>query len=90
VPDVSGRPRGNATFTIVTTEASAAMRPLHDWMPMILPAGDCGAWLNGATAVEKVQALVRPCPEATLVVYAVGRAVGVTCATRGELIQPHA
>ncbi len=52
------------------------MRPLHDRMPVILAPGDWWAWLNGATAADQVQALVRPCPEAALAVYPVGKAVG--------------
>ncbi|MBS0554640.1 MAG: SOS response-associated peptidase, partial [Proteobacteria bacterium] len=64
------------TFTIVTTDANAAMRPLHDRMPVILAQGDYAAWLSGATSADQVQALVRPCPEAGLAAYAVSRAVG--------------
>ena len=76
------------TFTIVTTEANAAMRLLHDRMPVILAPGDWWAWLNGATAVDQVQGLVRPCPEAALAVYAVGRAVGNVRNEGAGLIQP--
>ena len=76
------------TFTIVTTEANAAMRPLHDRMPVILAPGDWWAWLNGATAADQVQALVRPCPEAALAVYPVGRAVGNVRNEGAGLIQP--
>ena len=50
------------TFTIVTTEANAAMRPLHDRMPVILAPGDYWAWLNGVTEADQIQALVRPVP----------------------------
>jgi putative SOS response-associated peptidase YedK len=64
------------TFTIVTTEANAAMRPLHDRMPVILAPGDHFAWLNGATPAERLQGLVHPCPEAALALYPVGKAVG--------------
>ena len=35
------------TFTILTTEASATMRALHDRMPVILPAEAFGPWLSG-------------------------------------------
>ena len=76
------------TFTIVTTEANAAMRPLHDRMPVILAPGHYWAWLNGATPVERVQALLRPCPEAALAAYAVSTAVGDVRNEGEGLIQP--
>lgn len=67
---------------------AAPMRPLHDRMPVILTPGDYWAWLNGATPIEHVQALVRPYPEAGLAVYPVGKAVG-NVRNEGEgLIQP--
>ena len=76
------------TFTIVTTEANAAMRPLHDRMPVILAPGDWWAWLNGATAADQVQALLRPCPEAALAAYPVSSAVGSVRNDAPALIQP--
>ena len=76
------------TFTIVTTEANAAMRPLHDRMPVILAPADWWAWLNGATAADQVQALLRPCPEAALAAYPVSSAVGSVRNDAPALIQP--
>ncbi|HRP23883.1 MAG TPA: SOS response-associated peptidase [Thauera sp.] len=64
------------TFTIVTTAANTAMRPLHDRMPVILAPVDYAAWLDGATPSEQVQALLQPCPEAALALHPVSRAVG--------------
>lgn len=64
------------TFTIVTTAANAAMRPLHDRMPLILAPEDYGAWLDSATAPGQVQALVRPYAEALLATRPVSKAVG--------------
>lgn len=75
------------TFTIVTTEANAEMRPLHDRMPVILAPGDYAAWLTGVTPVERLQALVRPCPEAELAVYPVSTAVGNVRNEGAALIQ---
>ena len=37
------------TFTILTTEANAALRTLHDRMPVILSAEAFGPWLAGET-----------------------------------------
>ena len=64
------------------------MRPLHDRMPVILALGDWWAWLNGATAADQVQALVRPCPEAGLAVYPVRKAVGNVRNEGVGLIEP--
>lgn len=75
------------TFTIVTTDANAAMRPLHDRMPVILAPRDYAAWLSGATPADQVQGLVRPCPEAGLAAYAVSRAVGSVRNDAPTLIQ---
>ena len=44
--------------------------------------------MNGATAAEQVQALVRPCPEAALAAYAVGKAVGNVRNEGAGLIEP--
>ena len=76
------------TFTIVTTEANAAMRPLHDRMPVILTPEDYGVWLDGATAPDQVQALVRPCAEALLATRPVSKAVGNVRNNSPELIAP--
>lgn len=76
------------TFTIVTTEANAAMRPLHDRMPVILTPEDYGAWLDGATAPDQVQALVRSCAEALLATRPVSKAVGNVRNDSPELIAP--
>jgi putative SOS response-associated peptidase YedK len=76
------------TFTIVTTDANASMRPLHDRMPVILAPEDYGAWLDGATAPDPVQALVRPCAEALLATRPVSKAVGNVRNDSPELIAP--
>lgn len=45
------------TYTIITTDANEALRPIHDRMPVILPAADGDAWLR-----EARQELLRPYP----------------------------
>ena len=76
------------TSTPAPTEATAAMRPLHDRLPVILAPGDYAGWLVEATPADQVQALVRPCPEAELAAYAVGKAVGYVRNEGVGLIQP--
>ena len=63
--------------TIVTTEANAAVRPLHDRMPVILPRELEARWLdptlNGDT--EALLALLAPVAPAELVTRPVSRRV---------------
>jgi len=63
--------------TLVTTEANAAVRPLHDRMPVILPRANEARWLdptlNGDT--EALLALLAPVAAAQLVTRPVSRRV---------------
>ncbi|WP_437305848.1 SOS response-associated peptidase [Sorangium sp. So ce388] len=58
-------------FTILTTEASADVAPVHDRMPVLLDPGDVDLWLgvgdvsHGAD-VDRAEALLRPAPRGTL------------------------
>ncbi|MCC7478313.1 SOS response-associated peptidase [bacterium] len=50
------------TFTIITTEANAALAGLHERMPVLLEPGDWLRWLGAEPAPkEELQALLRPC-----------------------------
>ncbi len=46
-------------FTVLTTEANASMRPVHDRMPLMLERADVGAWLRdtGPVPSEAVRAI---------------------------------
>jgi putative SOS response-associated peptidase YedK len=46
--------------TIVTTEPSAEVAPIHDRMPVILSREDEGAWLDPATSPDELLDLLRP------------------------------
>jgi putative SOS response-associated peptidase YedK len=72
--------------TIVTTEANALMRTLHDRMPVILPAADYDRWLDPATqGMEGLKELVRPYPSDGMTAYPISAYVnnprheGVKC-----------
>ncbi|WP_081426931.1 SOS response-associated peptidase [Sorangium cellulosum] len=54
-------------FTILTTEASADVAPVHDRMPVLLDPGDVDLWLgvDGAD-VDRAEALLRPARPGTL------------------------
>lgn len=64
------------TFTIVTTAANEALRPLHDRMPVILKSEDYHHWLTNTTATELVQALVGPSGAIAMCMHPVARDVG--------------
>jgi len=63
------------TCTIVTTAASAALRGIHQRMPVIVPEADRARWLGVAVPVEQVGDLLRPAPDDLLVVRPVSRHV---------------
>jgi putative SOS response-associated peptidase YedK len=60
---------------ILTTEANAVVRPVHDRMPVILSAADFAAWLDPRAATAEVRALLRPYPEGEMVAEPAGRYV---------------
>jgi putative SOS response-associated peptidase YedK len=64
------------TCTIVTTEANAALRDVHDRMPVILPdQGAEAAWLDHGTPAPVLSELLAPLPDALTRRRAVGPAV---------------
>jgi len=77
------------TFTILTTDANAALRPLHDRMPVILDPADYALWLD-PTAVDPalVQPLLVPAPDDLLTYVPVGRAVNSVANDDPTLVRP--
>jgi putative SOS response-associated peptidase YedK len=57
---------------ILTTEANALVRPVHDRMPVILAPGDYGTWLDPMTPVVTLHALLRPYPAEEMEAVPVG------------------
>jgi len=56
------------TFTIITTEPNDLVRPIHDRMPVVLPADRLDDWLfQGNEDLEAAQAFLGPAPDSTLV-----------------------
>jgi putative SOS response-associated peptidase YedK len=77
--------------TIVTTEANALMRTLHDRMPVILPPADYDRWLDPATQdVEGLKELLRPYSSEEMTAYPISAYVnnprheGVKCLEAAE------
>jgi putative SOS response-associated peptidase YedK len=63
------------TYTILTTEPNPTVAPLHDRMPVVLQPEDWAAWLDPATPIERIRALLRPAPEGLLETRAVSTRV---------------
>ena len=74
------------TFTILTTIANAAMRPLHKRMTVILEPEDWPLWL-GETPGDPM-ALLRPAAEDVLRVWPVSRAVNNVRNNGAALLYP--
>lgn len=64
------------SFTIIKTEANAAMSELHHRMPVILGKGDWQAWLDAKSEAPALQALLKPSPDGWLRIFEIGPAVG--------------
>jgi putative SOS response-associated peptidase YedK len=75
------------TCTIVTTEANAALRPIHARMPAILPPGRFDAWLDPAAAVADLKALLAPYAGA-MATRPVGRRVNVVGNDDPSCVEP--
>ncbi len=74
------------TFTIVTTQASAEMSPLHSRMPVILEPADWPAWLGEVDAGPA--ALLHPSAEGTLRFWPVSRDVNTPKNNSADLLDP--
>jgi putative SOS response-associated peptidase YedK len=61
---------GADRVAMITTPANAALQPIHDRMPAIIPLAQAGAWLNGE---HHPQQLLQPYPAATMEIYQVSR-----------------
>ena len=54
-------PRGSLhTFTLITTSPNAVVAPIHDRMPVILPAEAFATWLDVSAPKDDVEALLLP------------------------------
>ncbi|MDX1387432.1 MAG: SOS response-associated peptidase [bacterium] len=64
------------TFTIITTEANAKLKKIHDRMPVILRPEDEPVWLDtDLKDLKKLKALIKPYPEKEMSYYPVGTLV---------------
>ena len=75
------------TCALITTEPNALMAPIHDRMPVLLHPEDFERWLNTATPLEAVQALIRPW-DGPMVAWPVSTAVNSPRVDDPALIEP--
>lgn len=63
--------------TIIVGEPNAAVRPIHDRMPLLMPKDRQAAWLSpGLTDPEAVRGLLQPTPEHAVAFHRVSARVG--------------
>jgi putative SOS response-associated peptidase YedK len=70
------------TCAVITTDANAAMRAVHDRMPALLAREEYARWLAGEAD------LLRAAPEDALVIHPVGDAVNRAALDTPALIEP--
>ncbi len=77
------------TCTIITTEANALLRPIHDRMPVILPKEHHARWLDPAIEDEKLLlSLLQPIGAGEMEAYEVSRLVNSPKHNSSACIQP--
>lgn len=73
------------TFAIITVEANATMRPIHDRMPVLVPRSAWGRWLASPSPPSD---LVVPAPDVGLRTWAVSRRVNNPRHDAADCLQP--
>jgi putative SOS response-associated peptidase YedK len=83
-PDLDAR----YTFTILTTEANADVRSVHDRMPLVIAPDERDTWLARTSSPERLAALLNPAPDGTFDTHPVSTRVNRTTENDRELIAP--
>jgi putative SOS response-associated peptidase YedK len=76
------------SFTIVTTEANALLRPLHARMPVILAPEDYARWFDRGASEAEHKALLKPAPADLLAYVPVSPRVNAAAPDDADLIEP--
>jgi putative SOS response-associated peptidase YedK len=74
--------------TIITTEANAALRSIHDRMPVILAPTAYDLWLSPAASTSQVQDVLRPYPATAMASYPVHTRVNNARYDHPDCLQP--
>jgi putative SOS response-associated peptidase YedK len=84
-------PKGEEVLscTVLTCAATGIVGELHDRMPVILPESDWAKWLGEEPVTEEqLVAMLKPCPDEILKVWAVGKQVGNVKNNGAQLLAP--
>jgi putative SOS response-associated peptidase YedK len=77
------------TCTIITIEANAVLKPVHDRMPVILNPNAYDEWLDAKVKdINRLQNLLKPYPAAEMSSDAVSLSVNIPETDSPELITP--
>lgn len=77
-------------FALLTVAANADVAPVHARMPVVIPPGEYEAWLDRATPLDRVLALVRPLPDGSLRSHGVSTRVNAVAEDDAGLVEPNA
>jgi putative SOS response-associated peptidase YedK len=89
--DVWRPPEGEpvTSCTIVTTQSSPLVQPIHNRMPLILPRPEQADWLDPITPdIDAWLATLPPYPDQELQIYEVSRRVNSPQNNSAECVQP--
>ena len=74
---------------VITTAANTSMAPIHDRMPVILPASAWQQWLDpGTSDVDALKAMLVPAPDSLLEMHPVSTEVNNVRNNGPQLIEP--
>src|SRR5260370_21582063 len=76
------------SFTIVTTQANALLKPLHQRMPVILAPQDYARWLDRGSTDAELKALLEPALADLLGTFPVSPRVNAAAPDDAGLIEP--
>jgi putative SOS response-associated peptidase YedK len=76
------------TFTVITTDPNEVVQPMHDRMPVIIPAKDYDRWLQPGNPERPPIDLLRPFDADQMTAWRVDKAVGNVKNDRADLIEP--
>lgn len=79
---------GVVSFAVLTTDPNAALAPVHDRMPVIVPATAWRAWLSSETPAPKVKDLMQPYPSEEIEAWRISRRVNDARNDSAAVLEP--